>query len=740
MISSISFKDTPCFAPSTELSELKLVNFVFGPNGSGKSTISRILRDADPVAAKIDWQTGRSHDIRVYNQDYVRSAFGTTEGMPGVFRFGPGANERADTIKELQQSIEQVGNRLRKYQIQLGSPELLTGKYGEIARIKDELQTSAWSKRHEVPKVLWQCFPGIQSNKKQLMDIVIETALNHADASEDWHHIETEAASAFDASTTVESHIPLPPAIEDTMSDYAEVLAAPIIGSGDTRLKELVDKISAHDWVQHGRKFLDYSTGVCPLCQQSVPADLIEQLDRLFDERYARQLAQVSRMRQGCEGMINKLSKYIDENMASLVNYADEDVVEAVCARAVDAYKQLLTQSHEKLSTPSLRVEAMDVDLEITPLVDLISEVNTAISAHNKIVQNRKKMQVDLKERARIIFCRRTLVAEVARFEASVDGPKKAIKSLTEKEESDRACLKTLRESLSAEQLKGRSSDHVIHEINGLLESVGFHSFSLAKSSSHEDGYVVIRSDRSHAAGTLSEGERTFLTFLYYYHDLLGLPRDGDAEQIVAVIDDPISSLDSDILFYVSTLIRKLVRNVEQGTGRISQLILMTHNSFFYNEVTYKYPGAQTNSRSYYLIQKNSREPNTVSGPVDQPVIRSDYQRLWDEAYLALQKFESSPVGLPNTLRRICETYFSFVEGLSLTPIADRLEKNEQIVGHALMAWVNSGSHELALEPSFSPTNVSTSTWLEVFRNLFEKANHKAHYDMMMERAQNRLD
>ncbi|MFH0083694.1 AAA family ATPase, partial [Pseudomonas aeruginosa] len=69
------------------------------------------------------------------------------------------------------------------------------------------------------------------------------------------------------------------------------------------------------------------------------------------------------------------------------------------------------------------------------------------------------------------------------------------------------------------------------------------------------------------AKETLSEGERTFVTFLYFYHLLKGSDSEsGVTTDRIVVFDDPVSSLDSDILFIVSSLIKALFDEVRQGT------------------------------------------------------------------------------------------------------------------------------------------------------------------------------
>ena len=79
-----------------------------------------------------------------------------------------------------------------------------------------------------------------------------------------------------------------------------------------------------------------------------------------------------------------------------------------------------------------------------------------------------------------------------------------------------------------------------------------------------EGFYQINREDGTIAETTLSEGEITFITFLYF----LQLAKGGVSEETVneeriLVIDDPISSLDSSVLFIVSTLIKDLIKSLK---------------------------------------------------------------------------------------------------------------------------------------------------------------------------------
>jgi wobble nucleotide-excising tRNase len=60
------------------------------------------------------------------------------------------------------------------------------------------------------------------------------------------------------------------------------------------------------------------------------------------------------------------------------------------------------------------------------------------------------------------------------------------------------------------------------NDINAMLESFGFTSFKLTTAGQMDHLYEIVREDGSNAMSTLSEGEKSFITFLYFYNLIRG--------------------------------------------------------------------------------------------------------------------------------------------------------------------------------------------------------------------------
>ena len=77
----------------------------------------------------------------------------------------------------------------------------------------------------------------------------------------------------------------------------------------------------------------------------------------------------------------------------------------------------------------------------------------------------------------------------------------------------------------------------------------------------------------------------------------------------VVVFDDPVSSLDSEVLFIVSSLIKGLFDEVRAETGNIKQIFVLTHNVYFHREITFnpRRTNRAMNEETFWVVRKSKR-------------------------------------------------------------------------------------------------------------------------------------
>ena len=230
-----------------------------------------------------------------------------------------------------------------------------------------------------------------------------------------------------------------------------------------------------------------------------------------------------------------------------------------------------------------------------------------------------------------------------------------------------------------------------VDTINRILASFGFSNFKLEVAVERNDMYRIARLDGTDAARTLSEGERSFITFLYFYHRLAGSTSSTNtmAERIV-VFDDPVSSLDADVLFIVSALIRKVISDTSDGRGNIKQVFVLTHNIYFHKEVSYDRRRPLTGVRTFETFWIVRKRDNVSSlHRYEHNPVKTSYELLWEE----VRNPNRASLTIQNTMRRIVENYLIVLGGLKQDEIVTKFEGRDSQICASLFSWINDGSH-----------------------------------------------
>lgn len=93
--------------------------------------------------------------------------------------------------------------------------------------------------------------------------------------------------------------------------------------------------------------------------------------------------------------------------------------------------------------------------------------------------------------------------------------------------------------------------------------------------------YIISRSDKDEnddVYKSLSEGEKTLITFLYFLECCKGKTDkdDEDNRDNLIIIDDPISSLSQNYVYDIASIIHhELIKN------ETTKILILTHNLYF---------------------------------------------------------------------------------------------------------------------------------------------------------------
>lgn len=466
---------------------------------------------------------------------------------------------------------------------------------------------------------------------------------------------------------------------------------------------------------------------MCPFCQQKTSDAFAQSLRDFFDDAFAQDTRLIDNLAEDYRTEASRIQQLIESIIASHSRFLDVEKLklekDLLDAKILINNQRLAVKKKEA----SRLVELDSLSNVCAVLKGLVDNSNMDVAEHSKMVANLRNERINLT--AQIWrFILEELKPELSKYKASKDGLEKAITAMTAQIEEATAEMLKKEAEISELEKQSTSIQPTVDGVNGLLSSFGFQGFILSTVASGKS-YKLVRSDGSEAMATLSEGEKTFVTFLYFYYLLKGSETEaGMTTDRIVVFDDPVSSLDSDILFIVGSLIKQLFSEVRAGVGHIKQIFVLTHNVYFHKEVTYpsRQKGVSLSERTYWIVRKPglmSRLEKYQSNP-----IKTSYELLWAE----VRKQEHSSPAIQNTLRRILENYFKILGGMAFDDLCAKFEGNERYICNSLCSWVNDGSHYALDDLYVSINETMVESYLRVFRAIFEKTNHDAHYKMMM--------
>jgi wobble nucleotide-excising tRNase len=731
MIESISIAaNTATFGAGTQtLNGFSQFNYLFGSNGAGKTTISRIIADELAFATcKVNWKSGTKLEAFVYNPDFVERNFRQVSELKGVFTLGEKPQETLDKIATEKAAIDTLTTKIENLNNGLQSQDGASGKRVELSRLESQFKEKCWAQKQKHDAKLQGAFTGFRNSADKFRDKVLQEHTSNQSSVLPQAELEKKAESVFGQSPVTEATVVTVDATRLLAHEFNHILKKRIIGKEDVDIAAMIKRLGNSDWVRLGRTFYDANDKVCPFCQQQTNDAFAKSLNDYFDEAFIRDSKEIDDLATNYISDSERIQQQLSSIIASPSKFLDVEKLRI----EKELFDTKISLNIQKISAKKKEanqvVELESMNNVVAEIKNMIDAANSKIADHNRMVSN-----LDAERKALTSqvwrFVLEELKTDLTSYKTNKDSLEKAIESMLQQIQN--ADLEKKKKQAEVRELEKQTTSvqPTINAINGLLASFGFQSFKLAISPS-ETSYKLLRQDGSDAKSTLSEGEKTFITFLYFYHSLKGSTSEsGMTVNRVVVFDDPVSSLDSEVLFIVSSLIKGLFDEVRSGTGHIKQIFVLTHNVYFHKEITYN-----TNRKNNPILKEETfwivRKQDSYSKVEkhDSNPISTSYDLLWAE----VRKKDRSKLTIQNTLRRILENYFKILGGVDLNKLCEKFGGQEKLICKSLVSWVNDGSHFAHDDLYIAPDDAQVDKYLKVFEEIFKKSDHHAHYRMMM--------
>ncbi len=740
-----TFTDVP-------VADLTFVNFFYGNNGAGKSSIAHAIEEDDGVV----WADGKSaddYDVLVYNQDFINENFVNYGDLKGVFIFGEEDIEAKKRIAELTEE------KKKKSDAKVTAGEEYKQKTAGVDAALAQFQEACFSKTADIRKHFEKCMDGKKQKRNFAEAVLGEKTPKEHDLSE----LERLYGVAFD----------------DTARAYAEFKKAGATTYGSLPGKELLDKVivsssdtpfarflkalgsTASDWVRDGHTHFSGSAGgKCPYCQQKLPANFENEIATTFDAQYQQDIRDLGQFQTTYSRETADIVRVLQTNTADAMPSLDLKAYQERLSLLESKFEVNRQRIAEKVKEPSKTVSLEDTDTLLLEIGAMIDDINKLIKANNDVVAAKKSSKEKCKTEI-MQYLAFMLADEVTSYKDEVARLKTEIDDVTERGKKLKKEIGELTTQISELNKHNANTEAAIDSINKILRDSGFQGFSIRAKDGVENVYEIVRENGT-VAENLSEGERNFIAFLYFYHRVRGSMNSEELKEKIVVIDDPVSSMDSTALFIVSAIVREMINVCRNNTeylnpqvpgDYIKQLFILTHNVYFHREVTYQQVGYY-NCTSFYMIRKNDnvstvklckrQNKEIPSEEENYNPVQNSYAALWDE----LRDLHSTIPAL-NVMRRILEYYFLQLcgyEGSDLRSIV--LEKKEnrekfikQVEGEkpdmtdyqlasSLLAYINN-PNGISDGLNYVEDCEDAEAYKRVFQMIFDALGQSQHYKMM---------
>ncbi len=725
MITKISIKNIASYGETSAVLETdKKINLIYGLNGTGKTTLSNYLQDKDNVCFSSCLISGLSNEkVLVYNQKFVTDNF-YQDTQKGIFSL----KSENKTAKE---KIDAATQEIKKLKIQIKNDELKTGfhfdlekKQEDISSLEISSEEKTWKIKNDYyggDRILEFCLDGKMGSKKSLFDFIfkLQKADNKPKKTIEVLKKEAEATQGENAKS-YEVSLVKKVSFDFWNIENQEIFKEVIIGNENSQVAELINKLNISDWVQKGKEFLiepKEENETCPFCQQkTITKELHQEIQDYFDVTYQNKISLLEKFDKEYWTEYQAIKNLETELLKVDFVKNKENVFKLLFKNFTDKVSNNWSKISNKIKHPNIVINLESSILEQDALNDFLDTIIGEIENHNEKIKNKQKTKEQIiKEFWQVM--RWDYDQTIEYYTIQNNKLKKEKSDIEAKISEVNGKIDEQKKIIQGEQKEMVNIQDAIDSINSELIYFGLDGFSIVPAG--EKSYKLKRPNEDIAKfETLSEGEKTVISFLYFLELCKGKENDNEVvtEKIV-VIDDPISSLSHMYVFNIAQLIRKNFFNDDY-----KQVFILTHNLYFFHELLHKQKDDKT--KLFRLCRSNFSQLSVMN----RKDIQNEYQSYW-QILKDYDEGKATEVILANAMRNILERFFGFIEKNDFNELTKELEKDEK--NYFFVRYINKESHSDSINISDSK-EIDPKIFKEAFKKIFKDSGHEAHYNQMM--------
>ncbi len=698
------------------------VNIIFGNNYSGKTSLSRVFNDISSPSLMFDTKyslrlectsanrcnacsNGKKQDCEnaqeitefvfspsppcdintlVFNEEYELKHFkifytteNSDEGVPPIETVILGEDAVA-AYKKIEKYKKEKEQKQQEITIVEGKCATFSNlKESVIKKIINEL------KKDKSATIKKYYFPGQSIQQKRVIETINSLYTEYGNAlstfpplSED----EKKEKEAILQENISENYIPPSPLTREydyiSEIDKANALLEYSLAR-QNKLKTLEENRRLEKWVEEGQELHIDDNFNCKFCDGEISQERWNKIIQHFSSEYKQHSNEIADL----INHINQEKNAIDDDEKQILQsdflerykvrykeqrqvfekYKDDflkimnNLIERLEAKAGDIYSP-----HEVYQIPN--------GLSQQDYLGFINGYKQLCEDNSDAFENIKTAKKDAQKALQTNF-----MVEYLLERHTVEGEKYGYKSLLDKEEElKKECddlnneISIIEKNIQNEIRKTKTKTEAADKINGYLKTNYMQHFELrlvtTNSEENIEQYQIYYCDENKRAKTLSKGEKTFLSFCYFIVRLEEEVKTSLKENklFVAYVDDPVSSLDSNHIDRIYSILKVIVD--EYKKSKLFQIFISTHSKQFLYEL-HNFSRKDKNRVKFYQLQNINGRRELTDLPPDFRHFGMEIHELFRYLCRAVISHLDCGDTFEEKSRKFLETYFRFYFG-----------------------------------------------------------------------------
>ncbi|WP_322629358.1 AAA family ATPase [Halothiobacillus sp.] len=737
-------------------------NLFYGWNGSGKSTLSSLFRcienkansekflsseftiNIDGSAAITQANISKSNlNVYTFNQDFIDENISWNNVVKSILLVDKAKIEEREKLEELKKAQKTNLEVHSKEAKEISKMDGAVSKFGtDSARhMKTSLQSIDTTDRYYLnyDKRKFESFISANIEAMKADDLLLDEdkiiKLTNA-AKPDQKNPITFTLQTISQETFTRA--------KERLDD---LLKTSVVSK---TIQRLVEHGDIKSWVETGLELhKQHDTTTCEFCGNTITEERIKQLDAHFNDDY-----------KAFQVRLVKADDWLaSQYMRNPALPATSDLYEEFKKEYIEAYTALekaITVLNEEISAwhitlkektrnpleTGLKVAAIN-EFSINGFNDAMTSISASVGKHNHKSGNFKEETNKAKKKLELHYA----ATEVKAF--GYHDMKKEIANRTKENNilkttitNHNAAIRTLEDSLSNEGLGADQFNESLHKFLGRSElTLRFNPV--------KKGYEILRNSSDLVEGNLSEGEKTAIAFVYFITKLS--ENDNKMENTVVIVDDPVSSFDSNHLFHAYSFLRS-------NCDKVKQLFVFTHNFTYFKLIRDWFEGINRNRRRknppkdqiafFYTIEASTVIPRHSTFKDADPSL-VNYNSEYHYIFSKLHKYKDAPTLsrdesflTANLARKLLESFFSFKFPKHRSDISQLMacglngcETTDEVIKEKIYRFINKYSHSIVIEINEDSSENLAGESQNIIGDIFTWIQEvdEVHYNEMLE-------